>query len=86
MPTTVPSTEFQTRTGQYLDESGKAPVFITRHSRPVRVLIDIEEYERLKACDTRRAWYTSELSDEWRTALETANGSHIDPDLDTLMN
>ena len=48
---TVASTEFQTRAGKYIDESGKDPVFITRHSRPVRVLLDIEEYQRLKKLD-----------------------------------
>ena len=37
----VTSTDFQNRAGQYLDESAKAPIFITRYDRPVRVLIDV---------------------------------------------
>lgn len=86
MPSTVASTEFKNRAGRYLDEAAKSPVFITRHSRPVRVLIDIEEYERLKACDTRRAWFTHELPDAWVSALAGADVSHIDPDLDVLMD
>jgi prevent-host-death family protein len=86
MPTTVASTEFKNRAGRYLDEAAKAPVFITRHSRPVRVLIDIDEYERLKACDTRRALFTHELGGEWQAALALADTSHIDPGLDALMD
>ena len=60
----VTSTEFQTRTGLYLDEAGKAPIIITRYNRPVRVLVDIDEYERLKSYDTRKALYPHELSAE----------------------
>jgi len=52
---TVTSTEFRNKAGQYLDEAAKAPVFITKHSRTTRVLIDIDEYERLSAAATRRA-------------------------------
>ena len=86
MATTVPSTEFQNRAGLYMDEAAKAPVFITRHRRPVRVLIDIDEYERLKACDTRRAYYAHEVPDEWLAALDKADFSHIDPNLDKLLD
>jgi hypothetical protein len=86
MSTTVPSTEFQTRAGLYMDQSGKAPVFITRHRRAYRVLIDFEEYERLKACDTRRAYFAHELPEQWIGALENADFSHIDPALDKLMD
>jgi prevent-host-death family protein len=85
MPTTVASTEFQNRAGLYIDQAAKAPVFITRHRRPVRVLIDIDEYERLKACDTRRAYYVDEVPATWLAALDSADFSHIDPDLDKLM-
>ena len=53
---TVTSTEFQARAGSYIEHAAKAPVIITKHSRPTRVLIDFEEYERLKSYDdTRRA-------------------------------
>ena len=84
--TTVTSTEFQSRAGLYIERAAKAPVFITKHSRPVRVLIDIEEYERLKACDTRRAYYAHELPDEFVEALKNSDFSHIDPKLDLLMD
>ena len=49
----VASTEFQNRAGLYFDQAAKEPVIITRYNRPVRVLMDINEYERLKARDTR---------------------------------
>lgn len=60
---TVAATEFQNRAGLYLDRAGKEPVFVTRHGRVVRVLMDIDEYERLKAYDTRRAYLPHELPD-----------------------
>jgi prevent-host-death family protein len=84
--TTVASTEFQNRAGLYIERAAKSPVFITKHRRPVRVLIDIEEYERLKARDTRQAYYTHELPDAWAEELEKADVSHIDPKLDHLMD
>ena len=84
--TTVASTEFQNRAGLYIERSAKGPVFITKHRRPVRVLIDIEEYERLKARDTRQAYYAHELPDEWAEELRKADFSHISPQLDQLMD
>ncbi|HKT14701.1 MAG TPA: type II toxin-antitoxin system Phd/YefM family antitoxin [Allosphingosinicella sp.] len=81
----VSATEFQTRAGLYIEQSGKAPVFITKHRRPARVLIDIEEYERLKARDTRRAYAVEELPDDWVEALKAADYGEGDPKLDELM-
>ncbi|MGE4431608.1 MAG: type II toxin-antitoxin system Phd/YefM family antitoxin [Sphingobium sp.] len=81
----VSATEFQTRAGLYIEQSGKAPVFITKHKRPARVLIDIDEYERLKSRDTRRAFVTEELPEEWATALEAADYGDADPELEKLM-
>lgn len=83
---TVASTEFQNRAGLYIEQSGKAPVFITKHRRPVRVLLDIDEYERLKACDTRRAFFADELPKDIIEAIGKADYSHIDPALDVLMD
>jgi prevent-host-death family protein len=81
---TVASTEFQNRAGLYMEQSAKSPVFITKHSRPVRVLIDIDEYERLKARDTRKAYYAHEIPDDWKGALESATFDHLDPSWDHL--
>ena len=60
----VTATEFRNHAGVYIDQSGKEPVVITKHSRPSRVLLDYDEYERLKAYDTRVAFRTSELPEE----------------------
>jgi len=81
----VSSTEFQTRAGLYIEQSGKEPVFITKHRRPARVLIDIQEYERLKARDTRQAYATESLPEDWAEALEAANYGEADPKLETLI-
>ena len=51
----VTSREFQTRAGRYLDAAGRHPVFITKHGRTERVVLDVEEYRRLKALDDERA-------------------------------
>ena len=85
-PITVASTEFQNRAGLYIEQSAKSPVFITKHSRPVRVLLDIDEYQRLKALDTRKAFYIEELPDDLLETIAKADYSHIDPALDTLMD
>lgn len=85
-PTTVASTEFQNRAGLYIERAAKSPVFITRHRRPVRVLLDIEEYERLKARDSRQAWFADEVPGEWDEALAGADFGHLDPKLDKLID
>jgi len=76
----IPSTEFQSRAGQYMDAAGKRPVFITKYDRPVRVLMDIEEYERLKAMDDRIACHPADLPDDLKQALtdELARMDHIE--------
>lgn len=86
MTETVASTEFQNRAGHYIERAGRAPVIITKHNRPARVLLDIEEYERLKARDTRQAHYAWELPAATIAALESADFRHIDPALDELMD
>lgn len=81
---TVAATEFQNRLGHYIEASGRRPVFITKHKRPARVLIDIEEYERLKARDTRQAIAPHELSDA-EIALLGDSGPR-NADLDDLLD
>ena len=80
--TSVSATEFQTRAGLYIEQSGKAPVFITKHRRLARVLIDIAEYERLKARDTRQSHRTETLPDVWTDALAAAEYGPTDPALE----
>ncbi len=83
--TTITSTEFRARAGVYLDQAAKAPVIITKHNRPSRVLIDIDEYERLKHYDTRRALYPDELSDEIKAQLDDGYQGEPTPGLDHLL-
>jgi prevent-host-death family protein len=67
----VASTEFQNRAGTYMEQAAKAPVFITKHNRPVRVLLDIEEYRKLRR-SYREALLVTELSDDDMAALAGA--------------
>ena len=84
-PKSVTSTEFRNRAGLYLDQAAKAPVIITKHNRPSRVLIDIEEYERMKQYDTRKAFYPHELSKELKARLEEGYQGEATPELDHLL-
>lgn len=47
----VTSTEFQRKAGRFLDEARKEPIGIQKHGRKSHVLVDAEEYARLKALD-----------------------------------
>ena len=38
--------------GRLIDLARTAPVTVTKHGRPVFVVLSVEEYERLKALDT----------------------------------
>lgn len=79
----VTSTEFRNKAGLWLDEAAKGPVVITKHSRPSRVLIDVDEYERLKSFeDTRKALYPHELGDE---LFEEGYQGTPTPELDHLL-
>ena len=82
---TVTSTEFQQAVGVYIEASAKAPVFITKHAATVRVLIDIDEYRRLKERDTRQALRISELSEDDYDTVASADYGPADPELEELM-
>ena len=77
---TVASTEFQNRAGVYMERAAKDPVFITKHSRPVRVLLDIDEYRKLRK-SYRETLHVSELSDSDMHAILTAE---IPPEAEAL--
>jgi prevent-host-death family protein len=85
MKNTVSISEFQTRAGQYIESSANMPVYITKHGRPVRVLIDVGEYEWLKAYDTRQAFYPHELPNEMKAELEKGYQGPSRPELDQMM-
>ncbi len=84
MSKNVSSTEFQNQAGRYIEEAAKAPVFITKYQRRARVLLDIDEYERLKSLDTRQAFYPHELNDDIKAELDKGYQGESTPDIEYL--
>ncbi len=68
----VSSSEFLKSYGALSRRAQREPVTITNHGQDSLVLISAEEFQRLKAMDTRRAYYPWELPDELKQALEQA--------------
>lgn len=68
----VSSSEFLKSYGALSRRAQREPVTITNHGQDSLVLISAEEFKRLKAFDTRKAYYAHELPDEWVKALEEA--------------
>jgi hypothetical protein len=68
----VSSSEFLKSYGALSRRAQREPVIITNHGQDSLVLISAEEFKRLKALDSRRAYYAHELPEEWVKALETA--------------
>ncbi|MDH1271320.1 type II toxin-antitoxin system prevent-host-death family antitoxin [Rhizobium pusense] len=62
MPTTT-SLEFQRKFGQYLNESHREPVEITRHGRREFVLMSAAQYDELLA-DAQRSGKAVEAASE----------------------
>ncbi len=58
---TVTAAELQKQFGRYRETAIKEPVSITHHGRESLVMLSAEEYKRLKALDTRQAFYADEL-------------------------
>lgn len=82
---TITSSEFQKHSGQYMEQSGKEPVFITRHKRPARVLMDFAHYEQLIALE-RKHYYVNNLPDDIAAELEKGFQGEDRPHLDHLMD
>ena len=82
----VTSTEFQQAVGEYGDLARKTPVVVTRHRRPWFVVLDPDEYARLKSYDTRQAHYPHELSDDLLAELKEAEMDPRHAPLDELMD
>ena len=83
--TTVTSTEFQQNVGVYNDAAMREPVIITKQGREKLVLLAVEDYNRLKALDTRKALYPHELDDELKAEFEAGYKGEITPHLDNLL-
>lgn len=85
----VSASEFKNRAGLYLEKAATGAVVITRYDRPSRVLIDYAEFQHLKELarhrPTREAMPVEELPQDAVDALRAADFSHIDPELNKLM-
>lgn len=66
----VTSAEFQRNFGTYKEAAMRGPVTITSHGRESLVMLSVDEYKRLKAMDTRRAYYAHELPDDILKAID----------------
>ncbi len=69
--TRVTASEFQQSFGALSDKARHEPVVITKHGRDSLVVMAMEEWDRLRRYE-RRVGLTSELSEEWVKAVQTA--------------
>lgn len=86
MTTTITSTEFQRNVGTHAEAARREPVLITNHGRPSLALIAAEDYERLKALDTRQALYPHELGDEMLAEMDKGYQGAPTPHLNHLLD
>lgn len=84
MPT-VTAAELQKQFGLYREIARREPVTVTHHGRESLVVLSVEEFRRLKALDTRRAYYPHELPDDILAELEKGYQGEPTPHLDHLM-
>ncbi|MCI0468100.1 MAG: type II toxin-antitoxin system Phd/YefM family antitoxin [Beijerinckiaceae bacterium] len=82
---TITAAELQKQFGRYRDVALKEPVSVTHHGRKTLVILSADEYKRLKALDTRQAYYAHELPDDIRAELEKGYQGEPTPHLDRLM-
>lgn len=68
----VTSLEFQKRFGRYRELAQREPVTVTSHGRDSLVVLSADEFARLQALDTRRAYHPSQLPDDLKAALDDA--------------
>lgn len=69
---TITSAELQKNFGRYKEAAQREPIRVTSHGRESLVMLSAEEYRRLEALDTRRAYHPADLPPELREALEEA--------------
>jgi prevent-host-death family protein len=82
---TITAAELQNHFGRYRDLAQKEPVSVTHHGRESIVVMSADEYKRLKAFDTRQAFYTHELPDDIAAELEKGYQGAPTPQLDHLL-
>ncbi len=69
--TYVTATKFQQNVGNYSDAALREPVIITNHNREYLVLMDVEEYNRLKQIE-------KQMSKERKATMEEIFDTHKD--------
>jgi len=82
---TVTSAQMQKQFGRFRDIAQREPVTITNHGRESLVMISADEFKRLKALDTRKAYYAHELPDDIVAELDKGYQGGTTPSLDHLM-
>jgi prevent-host-death family protein len=70
---TITAAELQRNFGTYREKALREPVSVTHHGRPSLVVMAADEFDRLKALDTRRAFYAWELPADLAGALKDAS-------------
>ncbi len=65
----VPAAEFKMHFGRFKEAAQRQPIGVTSHGRTSVVLISAVEFERLRALDSRRAAYLSEIDDDDRARV-----------------
>ena len=67
---TITSADLQKQFGRCRELALREPVSITHHGRDSLVVMSADEFKRLKALDTRQAFYPWELPDDLKQAME----------------
>ncbi len=83
--TRVTASEFQKEYGRYSTLAKRQAVTITNHGRPELVVLDAEEYERLRRLDTRVAMPVERLSEAELDELERSEIPEETKKLDILV-
>ena len=60
------------RTGDVLEDAGRAPVTITKRSKPKYILMSVERYDQIMNHSPQRAYRIEELPDDLRSTLINA--------------
>lgn len=81
----ITAAELQTHFDHYHELAQHEPVSVTEDGKESVVLLSAEEYRRLKAIDTRQAFYVHSLPDDILANLEGGYQGEPTPHLDHLM-
>lgn len=81
----VTAAELQSHFERYQELAQHEPVSVTDNGKDSLVLLSADEYRRLKAIDTRQAFYVHSLPDDILADLEGGYQGEPTPHLDHLM-